>query len=141
MAASRSFTEYVKDKFYNKIYLSIENYIEENLDYLDLRLRKVKQIGYVSLSEIEIQWVSVNDLPDMKIEFDVVIDAEIEVTEGDYHYDNLDQLHQWFMLKCTGDLDSNLEDFKVIGISIYNQKNKPIKPLSDSLVPYMFMIF
>ena len=86
MAASRSFTEYVKDKFYNKIYLSIENYIEENLDYLDLRLRKVKQIGYVSLSEIEIQWVSVNDLPDMKIEFDVVIDAEIEVTEGDYHY-------------------------------------------------------
>ena len=41
------------------------------------------------------------------------------------------------MLKCTGDLDSNLEDFKVIGISIYNQKNKPIKPLSDSLVPYI----
>lgn len=137
MAASRSFTEYVKDKFYNKIYLSIENYIEENLDYLDLRLRKVKQIGNVSLSEIEIQWVSVNDLPDMKIEFDVVIDAEIEITEGDYHYDNLDQLHQWFMLKCTGDLDSNLEDFKIIEINIYNQKNKSIKPLSDSLVPYI----
>lgn len=138
MTANRSFTEYVKGRFYNEFYSRIENYIEENLDKLDLRLCNVRNIGSASLSDIEIKWVSVNDLPDMKIEFDVVIDAEIEVSEKDYHYDNFDECNQWFMLKCSGDLDCNLDNFAISSITEYTSKNKQPKPMSDSLVPIIY---
>ena len=118
MAGNRSFTDYVKSRFYNELYSALEGYVEENLDALDLDLRNVKKIGEVSLADMEIKFVSVNDLPDMKIEFDVIVEAEIEVTEGDYHYDDFDQCYQWFSLRCTGDLACSLDDFKITGISI-----------------------
>jgi hypothetical protein len=118
-------------------YSAIESFIEENLDNLDLRLRKVRNIGEISLSDMEIKFVSINDLPDMKIEFDVVVETEIEVSEGDYHYDDFDQCYQWFSLRCTGDLACSLDDFEIAGISIYSQKNKMPKPMSDALVPYI----
>jgi transcriptional regulator with XRE-family HTH domain len=138
VAGNRSFTDYVKSRFYNELYSALEGYVEENLDALDLDLRNVKKIGEVSLTDMEIKFVSVNDLPDMKIEFDVIVEAEIEVTEGDYHYDDFDQCYQWFSLRCTGDLACSLDVFKITGISIYSQKNKMPKPLSDALVPYIY---
>lgn len=137
MGGNRSFTDYVASRFYNEFYSAIEKYIEENLDNLDLNLRNVKNMGQVSLSDIEVKSVSVNDLPYMKIEFDVILDAEIEVAEGDYHYDDFDQCNQWFLLRCSGDLDSGLDDFEIASIGIYSQKNKLMNPLSDSLVPYI----
>ena len=135
MAANRSFTDYVSSRFYNEFYSAIEKYIEENPDNLDLDLKNVKQIGGISLSEIEVKFVSVGDLPELKIEFDVIVDAEIEVTEGDYHYDDYDLFNKWFLLRCSGDLECSLDDFAIREICLYSQKNKNPQPLSDSLVP------
>ncbi|MGC8718427.1 MAG: transcriptional regulator [Thermodesulforhabdaceae bacterium] len=137
MATSCSFIDYVASRFYNELYSAIEAYIEENLDNLGLSLRKVRNIGEVSLSGIEVKSVSVNDLPGMKIEFDAIVEAEIEVAEGNYHYDELEQCNQWFLLRCSGDLASSLNDFEISNVSIYFKKNKYLTPLSDSLVPYI----
>lgn len=38
------------------------------------------------------------------------------------------------MLKCSGDLDCNLDDFKISSVSLYTSKNKQAKPMSHSLV-------
>ena len=81
------------------------------------------------------KFISVSDLPNMKIEFDVAIEAELEVRESDYHYDESENCRQWFMLKCFGDLDRNLDDFKISSVTEYTSKNKQPKPMSDSLVP------
>lgn len=137
MAGNRSFAYYVTSRFYNDFYSAIEGYIEENLDNLDLNLRKVRNIGDVSLADMEVKSVSVNDLPDMEIEFNVIAEAEIEVSEGDHHYDDYDQCHQWFLLHCTGDLACSLDNFEIAGINTYSQKNKMPKPMSDALVPYI----
>lgn len=137
MARGRSFTEYVASRFYNELYSAIQCYIKDNEKGLNWNLRKVRNIGEISLSDFDIKSISINDLPDMKIQFDVIADAEIEVSEGDYHYDNLDICYQWFQLRCSGDLACNLDDFGIASIDTYNQKNKMIKPLSDSLVPYI----
>ena len=80
MVGNRSFTDYVRSRFYNELYSAIEVYVEENVDSLDLNLRNVRNVGEATLSDMEIKFVSVNDLTDMKIEFDVVVEAEIEVT-------------------------------------------------------------
>jgi hypothetical protein len=135
--AGLSFTNYVTSRFYNEFYSAIEEYIEKNPDNLDLKLHKVRNIGDVSLADMEVKSVSVNDLPDMKIEFDVIVEAEIEVTEGNHHYDDYDQCNQWFLLHCTGDLACSLDNFEIAGINTYSQKNKMPKPMSDALVPYI----
>ena len=113
MAGNRSFKDYVADRFENELFAAIEDYTSENYNNLDLRLYKVRNIGGVELSEIEVKFLSVNDLPGMKIEFDVVVEAELEVRELDYHYDESENCSQWFMLKCFGDLDRNLDDFSI----------------------------
>lgn len=74
----------------------------------------------------------------MRIAFDVVLEAEIEVSETTRRYDNSDTCFQWFVVSGEGDLSKNLDDYAVIDVQTYNQKNKHNKPLSDSLVPYLY---
>jgi len=135
VATNRSFKEYVADRFENELFIAIENYVTEKQENLDLRLYKVRNICDTELSDIDVKYVSVNDLPDMKIEFDVVVEAELEVRESDHHYDESENCSQWFMLKCSGDLDCSLNDFNIISVTEYNSKNKQARPMSDSLVP------
>ena len=135
LARQRSFTSYVADRFYNELFAAINDYAETNPDNLNLRLYQVNKIGGIELSDITVKFVSVNDLPGAKIEFEVVIDAEFNVREADYHYDTDEFSSQWFMLKCRGDLECGLDDFQITGISIYNGKNRQPKPMSDALVP------
>jgi len=135
VATNRSFKEYVADRFENELFIAIENYVTENQENLDLRLYKVRNICGTELSDIDVKYVSVNDLPDMKIEFDVVVEAELEVRESDHHYDESENCSQWFMLKCSGDLECSLNDFKILSITEHNSKNKRARPMSDSLIP------
>ena len=137
MAGNRSFINYISDRFYNDFYSYLEKHIEENQDNLDLEIQNVHNVGEIILTDMEIKMASINDLPGMEIEFDVVIEAEIEVSEGDYHYDDYDLCNQWFLLSCSGNLEYGLNDFKINGIEVYTQRNKIDKPLSDALVPYI----
>jgi len=137
MAGNRSFINYISDRFYNDFYSYLEKHIEENQDNLDLDIQNVHNVGRIILTDMEIKMASVNDLPGMEIEFDVVIEAEIKVSEGDYHYDDYDLCNQWFLLNCKGNLENSLDDFKIMGIEVYTQRNKIEKPLSDALVPYI----
>lgn len=70
----------------------------------------------------------------MKIEFDIVVETELEVHDSDYHYDESENCRQWFMLTCSGDLSCNLDDFTISSVTEYTSKNKQPKPMSDSLV-------
>ncbi|WP_096636191.1 helix-turn-helix domain-containing protein [Clostridium cochlearium] len=137
MAGNRSFINYISDRFYNNFYSYLEKHIEENQDKLDLDIQNVHNVGEIVLTDMEIKMASINDLPGMEIEFDVVIEAEIEVSEGDYHYDDYDLCNQWFLLNCKGNLENSLDDFQIMGIEVYTQRNKIEKPLSDALVPYI----
>ena len=137
MAGNRSFINYISDRFYNDFYSYLEKHIEENQDNLDLEIQNVHNVGEIILTDMEIKMASINDLPGMEIEFDVVIEAEIEISEDDYHYDDYDLCNQWFLLNCKGNLENSLDDFEIMGIEVYSQRNKIEKPLSDALVPYI----
>ena len=52
MAQKHSFTEYVAKQFYNELFSAIEKYLEDNSDTLELRLRKVRNIASLELSDI-----------------------------------------------------------------------------------------
>jgi hypothetical protein len=135
VANNRSFKDYVADRFYNEIFAAIQAYATDNCEDLDLQLYRVRNIGGIELLDIEVKFISVNDLPDMQIEFDVAVEAELEVREADYHYDESESCKQWFLLKCSGDLNCNLDGFSIFSVTEYTSKNRQPKPMSDSLVP------
>lgn len=137
MKSSRSFKEYVRNCLDNQIWKALEEYLESvEPSLLDLRLYKVQNVGEIELYETDLQFVDVCDLPGSRISFDVVTDATLIVYDEDrYHNDDSDSAHQWFMVRCQGDLESSLADLEVIDIQVYNGRNRQRRPMSDSLVP------
>ena len=139
MPGSRSFKEYVSQRFDNEIFNAIASYVEEvgreDFDALGLRLYKIHQVGDFELAETKVLHVDAYDLPGTKIGFDIRVEAQIEVHEGDYHYDEVEWPQQWFVLRCIGDLEKDLNDFAISGIEIYNSKDSYGQKLYDSLVP------
>lgn len=141
-AKNLSFQEYISKRFDNKIFNSLASHVEEakrsDFDRLDLRLRRIRRVGDVELYDTKVLRVDAYDLPGSEVGFDIRVEAHIKVCEGDHHYDNVEFPQQWFVLRCTGDLEKDLADFSVNGIDIYNSKDKYKRKLYDSLVPVIY---
>lgn len=139
MKESRSFTEYVKNFLDNQLWKALEDYLETaDPSELDLQLSKVRNPGQLELYDTDLQFINVTDLPGTMIAFTVVTDATLIIHDIDqYHNDETDCDHQWFTLKCTGDLDKQLNDMTVNAITVYSGHERRHRRLSDSLVPVM----
>lgn len=139
MASNRSFKNYVAVKFEDELFAAIESFIEENKDDIDFRLYRVQNIGDIYLSEIEVKYVNVNELPDTKkIEFDVTIEIDLEIFDTNHRTDESENLRHWFVVSCIGNIESGFEDFAIVNTSEYNGKEKKDNPLSDALVPIIY---
>ncbi|HEY9059187.1 MAG TPA: hypothetical protein VIO64_01605 [Pseudobacteroides sp.] len=137
MAVNRSFTEYVAKTFDNQFWAVTEQYLHENMDSLDLELYRIHKAGEPEIAEIKVEHVWVDDLPEMKIQFDVALSVIFEIPEADYHYDNSEEKKIWIMVRCRGDLACSLQDFEIYDVSGYNGKNRTKNPMDDSLVPFI----
>ena len=136
MVRGLSFTNYVADRFYNGLYNYVKTYAESvDVSALNLYSRSVPDFDEAEFVDIEIKFVSVSDLPDMAIAFDVVVEAEFCVKEVRSRYDKEDSCFPWFKLKCRGDLSKNLDDFEILSIEAFNKKTAPSKPMDGDLVP------
>lgn len=106
---------------------------------LDLHLNRVRNVGEIELYETELQFVDVSDLPGSAIEFDVVMDATLIAHDEDrYHNDETEATHQWFTLRCRGDLDCGLSDLDIYDVLVYNNRNRQKRPMSNALVPIIY---
>ena len=135
MTQNRSFKEYVANRFYNELFNAVSSYLEQNHRDLDVSSQLVRTIDSAELSDIDIKSVFVDNLPGMKIAFDVLLEAEFEISETDIHTDRYDQKIRWFKVSCTGDLSCNLDDFAITATEEYNYRGRQDNPMSDSLVP------
>jgi hypothetical protein len=135
MMQNRSFKEYVTNRFYNELFNAVSSYLEQNHRDLDVSSHLVRTIDGAELSDIDIKSVFVDSLPGMKIEFDVLLEAEFEISETDRHTDRYDQKRRWFKVTCSGDLSCNLADFAINATEEYDYRSKQDNPMSDSLVP------
>jgi len=135
MTQSRSFREYISNRFYNELFNAVSGYLEQNHRNLEVSSRRVRNIDSAELSDVNLKYIYVENLPGMKIAFDVLLEAEFEISETDRHNDRHDEKTQWFKISCAGDLSRNLDDFSIKAVEIYNSKDKQLNPMSDSLVP------
>lgn len=137
MATGRSFAEFVKDKCYNGLHQTAEDYVNENWKSMDLYARNVHRVGHAEMIDATIERVYVRDLPEMRVAFEVGMQLEIDVKEGDYHYDESDQCYPWIRIYCEGDLSCGLDDWEIIRVEPYSKKSAPPNSLSDALIPYI----
>lgn len=137
MCINRSFTDYVAKRFDNNFWAIAEKYIDENKDALGIELYKIHRAGEREITDVVVEHVWVDDLPEMKIQFDVALSICLEISEGDYHYDNSEEKMIWIMVRCRGDLENKLDDFEVFDVKGYNGRNRAQNPMDDSLVPYI----
>ncbi len=137
MAADHSFTEYIANRFDNNFWAVAEKYLDDNQDSLTCDLRRIHSAGDVEITDVKVEYVWVEDLPGMRIQFDVALSIWYEIAEGNYHYDDSEDRVVWIMARCKGDLDVGLDDFEIYDVSAYNGKNRAKSPMDDSLVPVM----
>lgn len=122
MATGRSFAEFVKNKCYDGLYQAANDFVDSDWQSLNLHTRHVHRIGKVEFVDATIQRVYVHDLPGMRVGFDVGLELEIEVKEGDYHYDESDTCYPWIRISCEGDLACGLDDWEITSVAPYNQR-------------------
>lgn len=133
MAVSRSFTDYVRKKYDNEFWTAAEQFIEDNQDYIKKLATRVHSVGETEIADVHVEHVWVEDLPGMKISFDVALSVNIEIKDGNHHYDVSEERTFWLMVSCWGDLDKKLKDFEITSVSSYNGKNRVKDPMDDSL--------
>jgi len=135
----RSFAQYIKDAFYDKIYNRVRGYIFANKSHFDLTIpRFIKQFE-TDLYDVNIQYVNAedNDPVGMRIEFYPIVIATIEIT-GKTKYDvESDTKEIWLRLHCTGDLSKGLRDFRITNIEELTGQRRRTVPVSDGLIPYI----
>lgn len=137
MEVNHSFTGYIAKRFDNDFWAVAEQYLNDNQDALSVKIRYLHRAGEFEISDVKVEHVWVEDLPEMKIQFDVALSVWYEIEEGNHHYDDSEDNIIWVMARCRGDLDNNLDDFEVYDITDYNGKNRVKKAMDDSLVPVM----
>ena len=137
MANSHSFKEYISSSFSNEFWEAAEGYVHDNVDTLCGDLRHVHRAGEPEIEDVTVKHVWTDCLPDMHLQFDVVLAVTITIPEADYQYDDYDEKTFWLMGRCSGSLEDHLEDFDIFEVAAYNGKNRAENPLDDSLVPYI----
>lgn len=103
MSKTRSFKSYIFTRFYNELFEAIENFILDNQDNLGVSSQLVVRVDEAQLDDIDIKHAFINDLPDMKIAFVVLVEAIFEIHEVDRRNDRYDEVSNWFKVSCTGD--------------------------------------
>lgn len=132
---NRSFKEYIANRFYSEFSNAITTYIGDDIDHAELHLFRVHAVGDWEISDIDVRYVSVSDLPGMMIQFDAVVDAEFYVRDANHRTDVDEETHQQFLICCMGNLAHNLDDIQISTVSLSHTRSKAAAPLSDSLVP------
>jgi len=79
--------------FYNELWEAVSGYLEQNCISLNVFSRSVHTIDHAELSDINVKCVYVENLPGMKIAFDVILEAEFEISETDRHADRYAEKH------------------------------------------------
>jgi len=135
MSKVRSFKEYIDSRFDGVIYEELNVYIDSHKNLMAEKTNIVDKIDEAELFDIEIKSTSVENDKDWKIKFDVIVATTI-LLKGHHHSDEqVDDINQWFLLECRGDLSKNLNNFHILKIEEYTSKTIKTSPLSDCLVP------
>ena len=133
---ARLFTTYLHEYFYEELFNALGDYIHSLMADLRNKPSRLHKIGTVELSDMDIKTVHVDDGNEMDISMEIVVSASIIVKEGDYHYDEEDEIEEWYSISAKGNLSRRISDFEICSGSAYQKASYwRLNPLSTDFVP------
>ena len=137
MAKNRSFKEYVANRFENELYERAKSYILANRMQPEFTTRKIEHPSSTEVDSIRVMGTEINDLPKGQIEFIVTVEVVLYLYQKGSRWDNEDECYPWLKIRCSADLDCNMDDFQIHSVWIADKGKGAPHPLDDALVPYM----
>ncbi|SHN62004.1 Helix-turn-helix [Butyrivibrio hungatei DSM 14810] len=131
----RSFREFLKNKHYELICESITEYIYENKRDLNLSLRYLSNVDKVLADYFNIKFVLSTNNQGLKIDFDVIVEVELEIYDYSKKHERIENTTQWFTCHCEGSLEDKLEKIKILYVEEYCGVRHGADSLSDDFIP------
>lgn len=135
MSEFRSFKDVIENRYYEAIYDAISGHLADNADSLGLRSNRVHKADEATLADLTIKWIEISDAPGDSIRFDVIAEAEIEVSEMVRRDREVGEASEWFRVSCKGELNNGLRNFAIMGVHTYSRRNSETGKMTDALVP------
>jgi hypothetical protein len=136
MAQVRSFKDFVANHFYNEIFELLDKYIRFNPTKIECRTYSVSSPSRAKLDDFRAKSIHIHNCVDNTLLFDLIVEADIIISERNGHHKEEDQSSQWFKVACSAELNTELRNFVVRTVSLYFQKSKTAEfPMTDTLVP------
>ncbi|MBC2399683.1 MAG: hypothetical protein LKF87_08150 [Clostridium tyrobutyricum] len=118
------FKKMIEDNFHRDIFNSLQEEIMDKYDQYDLTLRAnvVQEVLEASLDSIDVLRIFDINQDEKKVNFNVLISCDIEISDYAYNENISELVCQWFKLKCSAILENAvLKDFTVKKIEAYNK--------------------
>ena len=139
MANLTSFRDVVNDRFYDLIYQALSAHVEDGPEGLECYSSMVPDPTEARLDDMRIKFLDITGTVSNELQFDAVVDADIEITGGDRHNVESDLAGQWFRVACSCDIENGIKNLRIHGFTIYRRSsNKKPGQLSDYLVPIIY---
>lgn len=112
-----TFAAYIEDVYYNQIFSKLKSYLYNNKDRLDLSTSVVPAPSYVELNDFQIMGVSFHESDIDRIEFKVIIRADIEVSGRSRRDYESDSTECWLSIPFGATLKNGLHQVSICGIT------------------------
>jgi transcriptional regulator with XRE-family HTH domain len=133
----RSFREFLKNKHYNLICDAIIEYVKEHKHNLNISLRNISNIDKILTDDFDIKFVTSTNGPGLEIDFEVVVEAELEIYDYSKKHERTENTSQWFTCHCKGSLEDKLTEIQIQNVDEYSGVKHGHDCLSDSFIPYV----
>lgn len=132
-----SFSEYIKDKYFDLIYTRLKSYVYYQKDNIPFKLKYIDDIQQVWLEDAYIKKFYIYDYPNNEIGINIIVETYVTLKEykkGEYKSDSD---YPWFLVSCKCEFTDDIKNFKIQNIEPYNGVYEKYKSLTDNLVPYI----
>lgn len=134
-----TFAAYIEDVYYNQIFSKLKSYLYNNKDRLDLSTSVVPAPSYVELNDFQIMGVSFHESDIDRIEFKVIIRADIEVSGRSRRDYESDSTECWLSIPFGATLKNGLHQVSIGYVSEYSKELfREEDALTKYLVPYVY---
>lgn len=135
----RSFAAYIEDVYYDNFHGRLKNYIYQNKDRMNLSSFSVPDPSYAGLDDFHVMGVSFHESDNDRIDFQVTVQADIEISGKSRRDYDSDMVDRWFSVSCSAILRDGIRNFSIRDISEYSSERfKAEDALTKYLVPYVY---
>ena len=133
MPKDRTFSSFICSRYESDITSAIGDFSYENSN--SFSLKEIEDVSCVDCDGFTYKKIWIRDLPELKLEFDMAVAAELEFQGHTFLRESEEYKTEWFLV--SGEVDfANLNDgFSVTEIQIYDAKYNPRVDYSNTLSP------